>query len=189
MNGEVPERPPESLAVPNGMLSRVRVADAEQIAGAVSASLNHLSQWLSWVTEEAVDVRVQRRHCREAEERWREGSEFRYLFRLRPSSRVVGGFDLWRTGPDVLELGYWLGVDSTGHGYATACARALTGAAVSLADVSRVEIRTDETNTISAAIPQRLGYRLDRVEQVPPELPAHSGRVQVWITDAVRART
>jgi RimJ/RimL family protein N-acetyltransferase len=102
------------------------------------------------------------------------------LLRPRQSEDVIGGFDLWRISPGAVELGSWVHVDFTGRGYATACAKALTQAGLALPDVARVEIHTDEANAIGAAIPRRQGYRLDRVDELPPELPAHSGRLQTW---------
>ena len=49
--------------------------------------------------------------------------------------------------------------------------------------MQRVEIHTDEANTISAAIPQRLGYRLDRIDERVPAAPAETGRLQIWVTE------
>jgi RimJ/RimL family protein N-acetyltransferase len=184
----MPEAPAEVLEVPHGLLSRIRESDAGQVAHAVGASLEHLRSWLSWATEEAADVQAQRRRCREAEARWADGSEYAYVLRPGQSEDVIGGFDLWRISPGAVELGYWVHVDFTGRGYATACARALTQAGLALSDVVRVEIHTDEANAISAAIPRGLGYRLDRVDEVgPPEAPAHSGREQIWVMERPRA--
>ena len=185
----MPEAPAEVLEVPHGLLSRTRESDAHQLAHAVGTSLAHLRRWLSWATEEAADLQVQRSRCREAEAHWADGSEYAYVLRPRPgqSEDVIGGFDLWRIGPGAVELGYWVHVDFTGRGYATACARALTQAGLALPDVARVEIHADEANVFSAAIPRRLGYRLDRVDELPPELPAHTGRLQIWVTRAARA--
>jgi RimJ/RimL family protein N-acetyltransferase len=179
-NAKMPEAPAEMLEVPDGLLSRTRESDADQLAHAVSTSLDHLRQWLSWATEEAADVQAQRRLCREAEAHWAAGSEYAYLLRPSQSEDVIGGFDLWRISPSAVELGYWVHVNFTGRGYAAACAKALTQAGLALPDVTRVEIRTDEANVISAAIPRCLGYQLDRVDELPPELPAHSGRLQIW---------
>src|SRR5262249_10949122 len=117
------------------------------------------------------------------EARWEDGSGYRYVLRRGPSEQVIGGFNLWPIGPGAVELGYWVHVDFTGRGYATAGARALTQAALALSGLARVEIHTDEANAISAAIPRRLGYRLDRVDELPPEAPAHSGRVQIWVME------
>jgi RimJ/RimL family protein N-acetyltransferase len=181
----MPETPAEAFEVPHGLLSRTREADADQLARAINASLGHLRPWLTWATQEAADVQAQRRHCREAEAHWADGSEYAYLLRPGQSDQVIGGFDLSRIGPGAVELGYWVHVDFTGHGYATACARALTQAGLALPDMTRIEIHTDEANAISAAIPRRLAYRLDRVDELPPEAPAHSGRQQIWVMEAL----
>lgn len=92
----MPEAPAEVLEVPHGLLSRTRESDADQLVHAVGASLDHLRQWLSWATEEAADVQVQRRRCREAEARWADGSEYAYVLRnlvgwgTRMSRRLPG---------------------------------------------------------------------------------------------------
>jgi len=183
---KVPEVLAEVLEVPHGLLSRTREADAGQLAHAVSANLDHLRRWLSWATEEAANVQGQRRRCRQAETCWVDGSAYRYVLRRGPQEQVIGGFDLWRIGPDAVEIGYWVHADFTRRGYATACARALTQAGLALSGVARVEIHTDEANVISAAIPRRLGYRLDRVDELPPQAPAHSGRLQIWVMERPR---
>lgn len=182
----MPEAPAEVLEVPHGLLSRTRESDAGQLADAVGASLHYLRRWLTWATEEAADVQAQRRRCREAEAHWADGCEYSYVLRPGQSEQVIGGFDLWRIGPGVVELGYWVHVDFTGRGHATACARTLTQAGLALPGVTQVEIHTDEANAVSAAIPRRLGYRLDRVDELPPEAPAHSGRLQIWVMERPR---
>jgi RimJ/RimL family protein N-acetyltransferase len=63
----------------------------------------------------------------------------------------------------------------------SAAARAVADAAAALPDVSRVEIHTDEANVRSAAIPRKLGFRLDRVDRVTPEALACIGRMQIWV--------
>jgi RimJ/RimL family protein N-acetyltransferase len=50
--------------------------------------------------------------------------------------------------------------------------------------VRRVEIHCDEANTASAAIPRKLGYRLDRVIAHEPEAPGESGRRMIWVREA-----
>jgi RimJ/RimL family protein N-acetyltransferase len=59
--------------------------------------------------------------------------------------------------------------------------RALTTVALGLDDIDRVEVHTDEANVASAAIPRRLGYRLDRIDSRDPQAPAESGRLQNWV--------
>jgi RimJ/RimL family protein N-acetyltransferase len=80
-----------------------------------------------------------------------------------------------------IEIGYWTHVAHAGRGYMTAAAGSITQVAGALPDVDRVEIHTDEANLRSAAIPRKLGYRLDRVQTRRPEAPAESGRLQIWV--------
>src|SRR6266542_1279440 len=159
--------PPETIDVPHGVLSRVREADGDQIALAVRANLYHLRPWMPWATEAAAQVEAQRVRCREAEDLWAHGSDYIYALRQDQAGPVIGMFGLHRR---------------VGRGYATAAVAALTHAGSTLADVDRVEIHTDEANVISAAIPRRLGYRLDRVDLRPPQAPAESGRLQIWVS-------
>ena len=46
-----------------------------------------------------------------------------------------------------------------------------------------MEIHCDEANVRSAAVPRRLGYRLDRIEDDEVTAPAETGRSMVWIKD------
>ena len=174
--------PPETLKLPSGALTRVRESDAADLATAAKASLDHLLPWMPWASRSAVTLKAQRKHCREAEQLWDLGSDYQYALRLDPAGPVIGGFGLHRRrGPGAIEIGYWVHVGHTGHGYGTAGADALTRAALALPGVDRVEILTDEANTISAAIPRRLGYRLDRIEPCRFETPSSTGRLQVWV--------
>jgi RimJ/RimL family protein N-acetyltransferase len=183
----MPEAPAELLDVPHGLLSRTRESDAGQLARAVGASLDHLRPWMPWASEQAAGVQAQRNRCRVLEAHWADGSEYVYVLRPERSEQVIGCFGLHRRiGPGALEIGYWMHADFTGRGYATACAGALTQAGLALPDVARAEIHTDEANTFSAAVPRRLGYRLHRVEERPPEAPGESGRRQIWVMEAGR---
>ena len=46
-----------------------------------------------------------------------------------------------------------------------------------------MEIHCDAANSASAAIPRKLGYRLDRIEQRRPEAPGESGQLMIWVHD------
>jgi RimJ/RimL family protein N-acetyltransferase len=178
----MPSSPPETIELPAGVLSRLREADAEGVAATVLASLDHLRPWMPWATFEAARADVQLGRCREAQTSWQTGSDYQYVIKTDLQGPVIGAIGLHRRiGPDAIEIGYWLHVDYVGHGYATAAAQALTQAAFDLPATGRVEIHTDEANALSAAIPQRLGYQLDRVQVRVPEAPAETGRLQIWV--------
>lgn len=88
-----------------------------------------------------------------------------------------------RVGPRTLELGYWCHVSHTGRGVITRAADALTRIALTLPGIDRIEIHCDEANIRSAAVPRRLGYRLDRVEPREVRAPAETGRGMFWVAD------
>lgn len=174
--------PPERLPLDGGELSRLREHDGDDVAVAVRVSLSHLKPWMPWATEAAADPAAQRARAREAERQWDEGSDYGYVLRARVGGPVLGMFGLHRRiGPAALEIGYWLHPDYLGRGYATKAVAALTEAALNLPDIDRIEIHTDEAHTASAAIPRRLGFRLDRSEHKTPQAPDQTERKHIWV--------
>ncbi|WP_024802294.1 GNAT family N-acetyltransferase [Nocardia sp. BMG51109] len=75
-----------------------------------------------------------------------------------------------------LEIGYWVHAERTGRGVSTRSVAAPTEAALVLPGVEHIQIRCDAANIRSAAVPRRLGYRLDRFESRTPRAPAETGR-------------
>jgi RimJ/RimL family protein N-acetyltransferase len=98
---------------------------------------------------------------------------------------LVGTIGLHRrVAEDAIEIGYWIAAGQTRRGYGTAAARAVTSLAAALPGIRHVEIHCDEANVASAAIPRKLGYRLDRTEPHEPEAPGERGRRLIWIWDS-----
>jgi RimJ/RimL family protein N-acetyltransferase len=179
-SGPSARRPPESIEVGAVVLRRHQIDDAAGIAEAVAASLPELCRWMPWASPEAADASFQRHRLGLAVPQWEEGSAFSYVVVM--AHEVVGVMSLMaRVGPDALEIGYWLRSDCTGRGIATMAAAALTSAALAMPDVEAVEIHCDEANVRSAAIPNRLGYRLDRVEDDEIVAPGEVGRSMIWV--------
>ncbi len=162
------------------MLRRIRDADAEDVARAVSRSLEHLRPWMRWATAEAGQFDSQRERIASAHALWDEG-DCRYVIRAL-GDVLVGGCGLHRrVGPGGIEIGYWIAVGHTRRGYATAAARALTEAALALPDIVRVEIHCNYANVPSQAVPRRLGYRLERIEPCEIVAPAEVGKRMIWV--------
>jgi RimJ/RimL family protein N-acetyltransferase len=164
--------------------------DAGQIASAVGESLDHLRPWMPWATREAAEQRTQLARIIEANELWQGGTDYIYaIFATEgpggeEEGDLVGTIGLHsRAGEGALEIGYWIAAAQTRRGYGTAAARAATSAAVALPGIRQVEIHCDEANVASAAIPRKLGYRLDRIEAHEPEAPGERGRRLIWVWD------
>ncbi|WP_034276587.1 GNAT family N-acetyltransferase [Haloechinothrix halophila] len=173
---------PTELSAGPVVLRRAQENDAAAVTEAVEASLDYLRPWMPWATASAATLAVQRERCRRVEELWAKGTDYIYHTWLPdgPLAGCVGAHR--RIGPGGIEIGYWTHATHAGSGYATAAVRVLTPHLLRLPDVDRVEIHCDELNVRSAAIPQRLGYRLDRIEDRDPQAPAESRRLMIWMT-------
>lgn len=177
--------PPARIDLDNGTYLRwLTIDDADAVARAVGESLEHLKPWMPWADRESAEPRFQRGRLRgQAAQRERE-EEWQYGLFDAADETFRGAFGLMtRRGPRSLEIGYWLCVDAGDRGYATTAARALTTAGLALSGVDRMIIVCDEANLRSAAVPQRLGYRLERVENRTPEAPGETGHMQMWMAE------
>jgi RimJ/RimL family protein N-acetyltransferase len=153
----------------------------DEIIAAGESSYVELHRWRAWAqtmpTREAMDAVIADGVAAfEADREWQS------VLREVASGEVVGGAGLHRRAdPDGLEIGYWVRTDRTGRGYATSSARALTDAAfASSLGNERVEIRTDQANAASAAVPRKLGFRLVLEEDRDILASGHTGRGFIW---------
>jgi RimJ/RimL family protein N-acetyltransferase len=166
------------------ILRRIRATDAGAVAAAVASSLDHLRPWMPWATPESADRRSQLTRAAEADEMWESGISYIYSVLTADHGTLVGEIGLHRrSGDGSMEIGYWIAGAHAGRGFGTSAAGAVTGVALALPGVRRVEIHCDVANTASAAIPRKLGYRLDRVEVRQPEAPGESGQLMIWVQD------
>ena len=175
--------PPDELRGTTVTLRRYRLSDRDALLEVLAASHEHLRAWMPWAQSPPTEESVLE-FLRLATERF-GGDAADYAITIPTTGRYVGGCSLMRRiGPGALEIGYWVDVRSIGRGIATDAARLLTAAGLAVDGVARVEIHCDEANTRSAAIPERLGYRLDRVEPDEIATPSETGRSMIWVTTA-----
>ena len=174
-------RPPERIELGELLLRPFTLADAAILAATANENLEHLRPWMPWAGSERT-AEEQSAFLRHALEAWEKETEFVYGIWLLEPEELIGGTGLHaRRGPGVLEIGYWIAKRHEGRGYVRRTAQALTEVALALPGIERVEIRCDEANVRSAAIPKSLGYRLDRVEEDGVNAPGESGRGMVWV--------
>lgn len=175
--------PPEELRGKLVTLRRYRLSDADAVKAAIAVSLDNLRGWMPWAqsppTRESVMAYIE-----PASRIFGGDAEASYAITLAESGEYVGSCGLMpRIGPGALEIGYWVSVEHVGKGYATEAAQLCTEAGLSLPGIERVEIHCDEANVVSAKVPRRLGYRLDRTEEKAISAPRETGRSMVWIKE------
>ena len=176
-------RPDEHLDGGGITLRRSSAGDLEELVEAVNDSLEHLRPWMPWAQQPATPESIWA-FLQQADATWRDGREFHFAIRgprgAEPDA-LIGFCGLHdRVGAGALEIGYWVRADCTGRGVATMAATLLVRTALTLDGVAQVEIRCDEGNVRSAAVPPKLGFRLDRVEARSPEATGDSHRLMIW---------
>jgi RimJ/RimL family protein N-acetyltransferase len=174
-------RPPERIVLDGMLLRRWTPADAPALYLAVVESFEILHPWMPWAAEPP-KPEDQAAFIALAGSQWDTGEAFIYGIFDPYGEQLFGTVGLHaRVGPGAFDIGYWLHIDHTGKGLATRASGALTDAGLALPGTERIEIHCDEANTASAAIPRRLGYRLDRVDDHKPAAPSETGRRMIWI--------
>ena len=174
--------PPEWIETERLVLRRELSNDAVAIADAIARNRTRLLPWMGWATDEAAQVATQIARISEAGEQWDAGEMFDYGIFDRVDGLFMGKIGLHRRiGPHVMELGYWLDTGAEGRGVITEATARLVREALDMDGISRVEIHCDEANARSRAVPERLGFVLDRIEQRPIAAASETGRHLVWV--------
>ncbi|WP_084495090.1 GNAT family N-acetyltransferase [Nocardia shimofusensis] len=175
--------PPQRIDLGDLLLRRWQPDDLLPRFEAIVASFDHLHPWMDWLAE-PMTLERQRDFGKAVATSWPSPDGSCHYGIFDAEGTVLGAIGLHdRVGPRALEIGYWCHVAHTGRGVITRAADALTRIALELPGIDHVEIHCDEANIRSAAVPRRLGYRLDRVEPREVRAPAESGRDMFWIKD------
>lgn len=146
------------------VIRRYVATDAEALATVIPANMDHLRRYMEWIAFEPQTVEQRRAFITEVDAKADAGEDFTLGMFLRGDDggdgELIGGTGFHvRTDPDRLEIGYWIDADHEGRGFATETAAALTWVGLSLAGADLMGIAHAPSNTRSAAIPERLGYR------------------------------
>ncbi|MFJ4654637.1 GNAT family N-acetyltransferase [Nocardia sp. NPDC088792] len=176
--------PPQRIELGDLLLRRWAPADLIPRFEAITASFDHLHQWMDWAAH-PITLEQQREFDAAMGASWPSASgSFNYGI-FDTAGTVLGAIGIHdRVGPRMLEIGYWCHVDHTGRGVITRSAAELTRIALHLPGVDHVEIHCDAANTRSAAVAERLGYRLERIAPRPKLAPAESGQGMWWVKTA-----
>ena len=153
--------------------------DAGALSEAIAESLDHLRPWMPWVADEPLALADRRaRFCGWDQSR-RDGGDA--VLGAFLHGRVIGGCGLHRRiAADGLELGYWIRSGDTRRGLATTVARALTGAALAIAEITHVEIHHDKGNLASRRVALKLGFAFQGESADHREAPGELGIECRW---------
>jgi ribosomal-protein-serine acetyltransferase len=136
-----------------------RESDAQALYEAIAESRDHLRPWLPFADEHQT-VEESRDWIIHQAARWLLREEVTLGIWEAATNHYLGGTGLhphdWDTG--YFEIGYWIRASAEGHGYVTEAMRLVANYAFDTLKANRLEIRCDERNVRSAAIPQRLGF-------------------------------
>lgn len=141
-------------------LRPLRAEDAPAIFTAIDTQREHLGRWLPFVaTTQRAEQTQEVVACMLAD-------TANPVFTLRDGDTFAGliGFKSADTATRTIEIGYWIRSEYQGKGIMGAAVKALCGIAFGQLGMERVEIKCATGNLRSNRIPQRLGFRLDRIE-------------------------
>jgi RimJ/RimL family protein N-acetyltransferase len=175
----VPDWPAELDAGDGVVLRAPDPIDAEALTAAIHASLDELRPWMAWAAEPyPVDQQAVRLAL--VAEAFAAGADATYTIVV--DGEVAGALGIHdRLGdPSARELGYWRATSVARRGVVSRC----VAAAVRLladAGFERAVIRCDAGNARSAAVAERAGFSLVRVEDAPErDAPASTHRTMHW---------
>jgi|1185.fasta_scaffold100830_2 ribosomal-protein-serine acetyltransferase len=170
------ETPAETYARDEFSLTRWQTADGPELTATVGGSLDHLGTWLVWATD-GYTAEDGAEFLRRTRKQWETGET--HDFAIRVGGSLAGAVGLMAREGGV-EIGYWLVRDHTGRGLMTRAVRLLTEEAFRLG-AGYVEIKHDERNVRSGAVPARLGFTEAGVEPMEaPWAPSCCGTYRVW---------
>jgi ribosomal-protein-serine acetyltransferase len=148
--------------LPGGAVLRLfEETDARELQALIKANRAHLARWLPWAaTQTTADTLGYIRATRA-----QLGANDGFQTAIVREGRIAGvvGFRQVDWAGRCTSLGYWLAADEQGRGTMTAAVQRLTVHAFTIWELTRVEIRVATENRRSRAVPERLGFELEKV--------------------------
>lgn len=155
---------PEEFTTERLVIRAPKPGDGKAIYEAAMASLNDLRAWLPFAQKELTEKDMEL-NIREAHINFQKREDLRWLVFLKDTGQFVASSGLHRVDWTVrkFEIGYWIDSRLSGKGYMTEAAQGISDFAFNELKANRVEIRCDELNVKSRAIPEKLGYTLEGI--------------------------
>lgn len=136
--------------------------DGKVVHEAINASREELQAWLPFARHKQ-SLDETEANVREAHAEFLTRKDLRFHIFNKETGEFIGSTGLHRMNWSVpkFEIGYWIDTRQSGNGYIAEAVDALTDFAFDVLQARRVEIRCDEKNSKSRAIPEKLGFHLE----------------------------
>lgn len=144
---------PDSIETERLNLFRIRDQDAEEIFFTY-ASKPAATKYLSWPTHQS--LRDTRAFIRYAHQQWEAGKDFSFVIRRRSPARLIGSLGLINDDGR-FQIGYVLGPNYWGQGYATEAVRTVLKLLASAQRVSEIRTFVDASNAASIRVLLKAG--------------------------------
>lgn len=137
-----------------------REDDVDEALEVVLENREHLQTYMQWMTPEYSIVDAQRFIVEGIKDRLDKKT---LGLALIVDGKLAGstGFNRFDWKAKVCEIGYWIDHRHEGKGLVTTASKAMVEYAFDELEMNRVEIRCSSENLRSAAVPERLGFRLE----------------------------
>ncbi len=131
---------------------------------AIQESIDDLKKWLTWATH-IPSVEECKERATTGLEAFKERRDLPFYIFTKDEQNFIGRAGLHHIDWSVpkFEIGYWIRTSCQHKGYATEAVRLLTKFVFHELNANRVEIRCDDNNLRSRAIPQKLAFRLEGI--------------------------
>src|SRR5699024_6756786 len=155
---------PDEFTTERLLIRAPRPGDGRVVHAAIEASRDDLKPWLPFAQNQqsVTDTEI---NIRNAQVAFLKREDLRLLVFHRETGEFIASSGLHRIDWNVrkFEIGYWIDSRHSGKGYITEAIDGITAFAFNELSARRVEIRCDEKNVKSRAVPERLGYQLEGI--------------------------
>ncbi|RED66154.1 GNAT family N-acetyltransferase [Cohnella lupini] len=136
--------------------------DGKIVYESTISSINELKEWLPFARNEQSEHGSEA-NIREAHAKFLKREDLRLLILHKETNQFIGSSGLHLPDWNIpkFEIGYWIDSRMSGKGFMTEAIQGITDFAFNELKARRIEIRCDNLNEKSKAIPQRLGFQLE----------------------------
>lgn len=157
---------PDRLETPRLILRVPRAGDGQATNAAIVETFETLRPWLPWA-QTVPTLEQSEANCRRAWAQFQLREDITLRLFLKECGTMIGSAGLHRIDWSVpkFEIGYWVGRNYEGKGYATEAARAIAALAIEKLGAHRLQIHTDARNEKSSRVAERCGFTLEALHR------------------------